>query len=117
MRKALRDDLWRFRKRDGLTQEDMAFLIGSDDGSTISRYERGMREPSLRAAFAYEVAFGVAARELLPGVYEEVEHETKKRARLLLERAEGKKGRLVWYKRKMLEGVVGRQETEPAQAV
>ena len=37
------------------------------------------------STFAYEVIFGVPARELFPGVYEKVERQVTSRARLMEE--------------------------------
>src|SRR5437867_11982887 len=71
------------RKRVGLSQDDVAFLLGCRSGAKVSRYERLARRPSLETAFAYEAVFGVPARELFAGVYEKVEEQIKKRARVL----------------------------------
>lgn len=114
--KALPNDTWRHRKRHGLTQHEMAFLLGSKDGSAVSHVERGAREPSLRSAFACEVMFGVPARELFPGIYEEVEHELKTRAQALSDRSPHSTGKRAWYTRKLLEGIISPKEPELAQA-
>ena len=71
------------RKRAGLSQDEVAFLLGCQSGAKVSRYERLARRPSLETAFAYEAVFGVSARELFAGVYEKVEREVVKRARIL----------------------------------
>src|SRR5881397_730442 len=71
------------RKRAGLSQDEVAFLFGCRSGAKVSRYERLARRPSLETAFAYEAVFGVPARELFAGVYEKVEEEIRKRARVL----------------------------------
>src|SRR3989442_5261356 len=72
-----------YRKRAGLSQDEVAFLLGCQSGAKVSRYERLARRPSLETAFAYEALFGVPARELFAGVYEKVEEQIKKRARVL----------------------------------
>src|SRR5437016_13669224 len=72
-----------YRKRAGLSQDEVAFLLGCRSGARLSRYERLARRPSLETAFAYEAVFGVPARELFAGVYEKVEREVVKRARVL----------------------------------
>jgi transcriptional regulator with XRE-family HTH domain len=74
------------RKRLGLSQQQVAFLLGCRSGAKVSRYERFTREPTLRTAFACEVIFHTPARELFAGIYEEVEHETERRARILARR-------------------------------
>src|SRR5207245_5960688 len=72
-----------YRKRAGLSQDEVAFLLGCRSGAKVSRYERLARRPSLETAFAYEAVFGVPARELFAGVFEKVEGQIKKRARVL----------------------------------
>jgi hypothetical protein len=52
-------------------------------GSKVSRDESFDREPGLRAALAYEVIYGKPVRELFAGLYEEVEQDVAKHARLL----------------------------------
>src|SRR2546422_855228 len=74
------------RKRAGLSQDEVAYLLGCRSGAKVSRYERLARRPSLETAFAYEAVFGVPARELFAGVYEKVEEQIKKRARVLGEK-------------------------------
>jgi transcriptional regulator with XRE-family HTH domain len=73
-----------YRKRSGLSQRELASLLGCAHGSKVSRYERGERVPSLRALFAYEVVFSVRVRDLFPGTYGEVRDEVRKRARRLM---------------------------------
>jgi transcriptional regulator with XRE-family HTH domain len=75
-----------YRKRSGLSQDDIAFLLGSRSGTKVSRYERLVRRPTLKTLFAYEVIFRATARELFAGLYEKVEQTTLARARLLAER-------------------------------
>lgn len=114
--KALLNDTWKHRKRHGLTQHEMAFLLGSKNGSSVSHLERGAREPSLRNAFACEMMFGVPARDLFPGIYEEVEQEVKTRAQVLSDRSSHATGRRVWYRRKLLEAIIAPKEHELAHA-
>lgn len=58
-----------YRKRTGLTHEEVAFLIGMKGGSTISRHESGDRLPNLQAAIAYELIFGTPVGEMYAGVF------------------------------------------------
>lgn len=73
------------RKRSGLSQEDVVFLVTGGRGGRVSKYERRVRGLSLRAAFGFQVLFGAAAHELLPEVYAEVELSVLKRVHLLRE--------------------------------
>ena len=115
MSKRLPNDIWRYRKRHGLSQDDVACFLGSHDGSSVSRFEQGTREPSLRAALAYQVIFGVPVHELFPGIYEEVEKEVQQRARDLSQRPKISKGSRGWYRRKLLDAVVSGKDHELAQ--
>ena len=64
-----------YRKRSGLSQDEVAYLLGCQNGTKVSRYERFARKPSLETLFAYEVVFGAPARELFAGVYQKVGRE------------------------------------------
>jgi transcriptional regulator with XRE-family HTH domain len=74
------------RKRTGLSQEDLAFLLGRKCGTMVSRYERFRREPTLSTVFALEAVLGKPARELFAGVYERAEGRASERAAELLDR-------------------------------
>jgi hypothetical protein len=56
---------------------------GDSKGSKVSRDENMAREPSLRTALAYEAIYGIAVRDLFAGLYETVEQDVAKRAKLL----------------------------------
>lgn len=71
------------RKRLGLSQEDVAFLLGTQSGAKVSRHERFAREPGLRAALAYEAIYQRSAGELFSGLYGEVAREVATRAKAL----------------------------------
>ncbi len=74
------------RKRAGLSQADVAFLLGGDSGAHVSRYERFHRTPSLLTALAYEAIFDTAVSELLAGEYQRIERQVMGRAQTLLRR-------------------------------
>lgn len=71
------------RKRLALSQEDVAFLLGTQSGAKVSRHERFAREPSLKTALAYEAIYQRSASELFSGLYGEVEREVAARAKTL----------------------------------
>lgn len=71
------------RRRLALSQDEVAFLLGTQSGAKVCRYERFVREPSLRTALAYEVIFKRSVSELFGGLYQEVEREVAGRARIL----------------------------------
>jgi transcriptional regulator with XRE-family HTH domain len=72
-----------YRKRSGLSQDEVAFLLGCRSGTKVSRYERSSRKPSLETLFAYVVVFGASGRELFAGAYQKVEKQISNRAQLL----------------------------------
>ena len=59
-----------YRKRSGLTQREVAFLVGCRNGAQVSRYEKRRRLPPLRTALAFEAAFGVPVSVLFAGLRE-----------------------------------------------
>lgn len=72
-----------YRKRAGLTQAEVAFLLGAHEGANISRYERNTRIPGLETALRYCAIFREPITELLAGIYDEIEQETVARSRRL----------------------------------
>jgi DNA-binding XRE family transcriptional regulator len=77
-----------FRKRSGLSQEEVAFLLGTLNGEKVCRHERFAREPSLRTALAYMIIFQSQGHELFAGIHEEVRLEIVDRARKLKRKRE-----------------------------
>lgn len=71
------------RKRLALSQDEVAFLLGTQSGAKICRYERFVREPSLETALAYESIYQKPVRELFGGMYQKVAQEVTARAKLL----------------------------------
>ena len=71
------------RKRLALSQKEVAFLLGNKGGAKVSRYERFDREPSLETTLALEVIFQRSASELFGGLYQKIEQEVIKRAKVL----------------------------------
>jgi len=74
------------RNRLGLSQEEVAFLLGfkgPDKGVKVCRDEKFARVPNLQTALAYEVMYGKPVRELFAGLYEQIEKEVAERAKIL----------------------------------
>lgn len=59
----------------GLTQRELAKLIGLHNASRISRLERGKckRGPSYETALACQVLFGIEPRDMHPSIHRKVE--------------------------------------------
>jgi transcriptional regulator with XRE-family HTH domain len=73
------------RLRTGLSQDDVAYLIGVERGASVSRYEQGIRLPDLVTALALEIVLGQPVRELYLGRIERMRQDVALRARELLE--------------------------------
>jgi transcriptional regulator with XRE-family HTH domain len=73
------------RQRGGLSQADLSYLVSMEKGSSISRYEQGLRLPNLETLLALEVVLGQPIQELYAGIAERVRENVTERARLLLE--------------------------------
>jgi transcriptional regulator with XRE-family HTH domain len=78
------------RRRVGLTQQELAFLLGCGSGAKVSRYERLARKPNLETAFACQAIFDAPSHELLPGIYAEVEQAVRQRAQYLAQTLRGR---------------------------
>lgn len=61
------------RRRHGLTQLQLAWLLGKRDRSIVSRFERGVRLPNLETALALEVVLDVPIRQIFRGLSNKVE--------------------------------------------
>ena len=72
-----------YRKRIGLTQEEMAFLLGTKGDSKVSRYENSRRIPAFRAILEYTVIFKVPLQDLFAGHCDEATIIIHKRAKRL----------------------------------
>jgi transcriptional regulator with XRE-family HTH domain len=63
--------LWRARKRSGLGQKQVAFLI-EKSVDEVSRYERGLHLPELHTLLALEVVYGIPLRLLFQELFDQV---------------------------------------------
>ena len=66
-----------FRKRSGLSQDEIAEIVGWRGGQALSSHEWGEYELSLRKALALEVLFREPLSRLFPEVHNAVERETE----------------------------------------
>lgn len=80
----------RARKRSGLSQRELALLLGKRTGSYVSRFEKGRRVPPLDVAFALAAALNTPVEELFAGRFEKVEIAVKERAEQLTNEAKSK---------------------------
>jgi putative transcriptional regulator len=95
-RPCLRQYLRTHRLKAGLTQSELATLIGISE-DVISGIERDFHGPTLRVAFGLARVFGVPVNDLFPGVFGEVEAGLAERASAVLN---GIRGTDAWSTRK-----------------
>ena len=69
------------RRRAGLSQEDIAFLLGARARQHVHRYESGMHLPPLRAALCYEAIFRKPVAYLFAGTYSAIAKDLARRAK------------------------------------
>jgi transcriptional regulator with XRE-family HTH domain len=73
-----------YRKRSCLTQEDVAFLLGSKSSANVSRHERFKQTPDLQTLLAYEMLFQTPVRKLFSSTHQEIEQKLRHRINLLI---------------------------------
>lgn len=71
------------RKRVGLTQRQLAMVVGIKNKTQISRHERMHVLPPLLTAFAYEAVLDVPLGEMFAGVRQQIHTEVDERLRTL----------------------------------
>lgn len=77
-----------YRRRSGLSQDEVAYLLGTRSGTKISRYERGGRLPDLDTALAFKAIFHLPVGVLFAGRQQKVERSVLRRAAKLQQRLE-----------------------------
>ncbi len=78
------------RKNSGLTQEEVAFLLGFDNANLVSRYEKRQRMPPVQTALAYEAIFGIPVAELFAGARQRIASDVEQRRSELTTRLRAK---------------------------
>jgi transcriptional regulator with XRE-family HTH domain len=102
------------RKRSGLSQMELAALLGYPNEGPVSRHERLYSTPPFRIALGYEVIFGVPASELFPATFEEISQYVEVRLKMLRSQLEDStaKGRSAILIARKLEWMLERQNPE-----
>ena len=73
----------------GLSQEELAFLLGGLEGTSVLRHENSERTPSLGTVLSYAAVFGVDPRELFAGLNEDALRLARVQAKELLKSTKG----------------------------
>lgn len=102
-----------YRKRFGLSQDELSYLLGCQSGVSVCEYERLTKRPSLEVALAGSAIFGVSVEELFPGIYEKVEKDVLERSRRMSEQlSEDNDTPVVKLKKRLLEAIDRRHQDE-----
>ncbi|WP_456737463.1 MULTISPECIES: helix-turn-helix transcriptional regulator [unclassified Bradyrhizobium] len=96
------------RRRWGLTQQELAFLIGVKSRTAVSRIEGSKRRPSLDAVFVCMLIFNMPALELFPGLMSELRASIRARANELYEQLQGDPSNVTRLKLDFLERLLDR---------
>jgi len=67
------------RKKSGLTQQELAQILGSATATQVSRHERSVTPPGLLIAFGYQAVFRKPVSDIFPGLYYAVESGVEER--------------------------------------
>lgn len=78
IKKPLKNQLARFRQEKSLEQKQVAVLLGHKGPQHISRYENGVRIPSLRTALKLAQIYGIPIQILLEGYFKACRDEIKR---------------------------------------
>lgn len=73
------------RREWGLSQEELAALLGFQSPQHVSRIEQGRRVPTLDTALALEALFGVPPKELFPALTQEASEQMLRHAAALFD--------------------------------
>lgn len=71
--------MWRARKELGLTQQQLAYLLGHKHKNIVNRIERGLQLPSLKTALILECTLSIPIKVLFSHLYKEVQNNVKVR--------------------------------------
>ena len=110
MNKALDCYLRSYRRRWGLTQRELAILIGYRTHAVVSRLEQAGSIPTLETVYALEILFGTAPHELFPGLKAPVQEAVVARARQRYDELQGDSSRVARLKLDFFEDVFQRHE-------
>lgn len=76
-----RNQLWLARKRLGLQQKHVAYLLNHKTTDQVSRYEKGWRIPGLKMLLQLEIIYGMPARVLYQEWFAELQAEIEAKAK------------------------------------
>lgn len=99
-----------YRLRWGLSQGELAYLLGWDRPDVISRIEKKQRLPTLSLAMACFILFGTPAAELFPDMSASIEDLVMARVWEMYEAIQGEPSRRTKKKIELLENAIARAD-------
>src|SRR5918911_1250382 len=78
-RNPIENRLWQTRKKRGLEQKQVAYLLNHHTPDQVSRYELGTRLPTLETALLLEMIYGAPLRVLYKDLYERLQADLRAR--------------------------------------
>lgn len=100
------------RRAWGLTQKEMASLLGSGDRNRVSRVERDMTAPNGWEILAYSLVFGSPAPKIFPRFFGEAEDAVMRGAYRLMQRLEKESTPGADRKRELIHRIAARAREE-----
>ncbi len=86
MAKPLKNYIRKHRRLRGLSQRELASILGCQSGRTVSRYEQSSRQPSLEIALRLAWFLGVPSEQLWPGLRQEHVEQALRPCQVLLDK-------------------------------
>jgi transcriptional regulator with XRE-family HTH domain len=79
-----------YRRRSGLSQRELSFLLGYEDRGQVPRHEQFATSPPLSIALAYEAIYRVPVSTLFLGMHDTVRTTVEQRLATLEEELQGR---------------------------
>ena len=99
-----------YRLRSGLSQGELAHLLGWKRAEVISRIEKKQRPPTLKLVIACFILFGAPSAELFPDISASIEIDVMARVWELYEKIQGDPSKKTKIKIELLEGAIRRAQ-------
>ena len=97
-----------YRLRWGLSQGELAYLLGWSRSEVISRVEMKQRAPTLKLVVGCVILFGASAAELFPDLSSAIEAEVTARVWEMYETIQGDPSKKTKRQIELLEGAIER---------
>jgi transcriptional regulator with XRE-family HTH domain len=75
-----------YRKRTPLNQPDIGFLMKFPDYTSVSRYEKGLRDPTIEFLIVYHLLFNISIEQFFEPELEVLKSNLITQIRLLIEK-------------------------------